>query len=607
MIQPSKPKPAKPDFVVTDIENWPDGKILSINTCWRHAETRAFEHYHCASWFEWWGWLIERAETDQRFRTIYAHNGGGWDWLSLIDYLLTDGHGEFRSISINAAGSKVVTAKVKVNDRISIALCDSLQLMRSSLEKLAPKFTGKNKVDLCGKLPHEIYLENPDLFARYERADVELLIEIMENALKIVREHIAEIDTFGYTIGSTALKVFRTVGLNETISIPVDEKLKGFLREGYTGGRVECFAPGIYESVKVYDINSLYPYAMLMSPVPTSDRGFWTGENYEVKPGDVGAFRIAFKQTRRDLPPVLTQNGVGIYEGEGVYYAPEIILLKEIDPDCPIKTIEGFCFLDSALLFGPFVNRLYTLRKTDRDGPLGELCKFLLNSLYGKFGQHSERETAIAINDANDYIDAIYDGAEIRPLNASAGLLLETFGQTRDEIGFENECPIFGITRETGCNFEHVGIAATITSAARCFLYRGILAAGHENVVYCDTDSVHTLGALPAHMVGGEIGQFKLETPEGKTAGAYAGKKLYALRYASGSEKVRAKGVSVGGRNGALLCYGDLCRICNGESYKVAFRQPTTLIELFSGKPSCVFQNRSRTLRKTATDRNGKS
>lgn len=562
-------------FVVCDIEAYAfpharEGDVLAVDTAWR--EGTIVRHQKHDTWAEWWQWLEAMAEVDKRFRTVYAHNGGGYDWVSLLEYLLHEGRKNRQELSAACAGSKIVTMCVRVSKEFSIHLCDSLQLLRSKLDKLADVFIGKRKVELEGKLPHEMYEQDRQMFTRYHENDTECLLEIMEKTLQLMRDNVAKIGDFGFTIGSTALKVFRTMGLERDITVPVDEDLKLFLREGYRGGRVECFQPGNYKRLKVYDINSLYPYAMSSTKVPVSDRGVYTRS---LDKGAVGVYRVKFKQHRRDIFPVLMMKGQGEYEGEGVYFSPELLLLKEVDKKAELIIEEGFEFLENEIIFGLFVEKLYNLRLKYPDSPISLLSKYLLNSLYGKFGQHAERESIVSDGEIDlEGLKEIGDTG-IRPINPKLG--------------------VFGVTKTVICNFEHVGIAGMITSAARVQLFKGLLASNKGDVIYVDTDSIHTLGSLPKNLVGKELGRYKCEFTG---AGSYAGKKLYALRSDSGEEKVRVKGVSVGGKFGEKITFKNIQEIVEGYPKLCRFRQFATPMEVFTeSRKAGVLCERKRTIK----------
>ena len=561
-------------FVVADIENTPDGEVIDIDTAWRN-EYEEIEHFLCSTWAEWWEWIRAKARHDKRFRTIYAHNGGGWDWLSLADYLLTEGADERQSITATVAGSNMVTMRVKIERRFSINFCDSLQLLRSSLDKLSEQFLGRNKVDTGGLLPHEIKQRDIIRYYRYVQTDTVNLLETLERALEILREKVAPIENFATTIGSTAMRVFRTVGLTQPISIPWEPGVKDFLRKGYKGGRVECFNRGYFDSIRVFDINSLYPFAMVCSYVPISDRGEWVSQiNDHAK---CGVYEARYIQRNDSIPAVMLDSGRGSYSGTGVFFRPELDLLREVDPDAEIEVIRGYEFFDVDKVFQKFVSRLYQLRIDNPDTPLSLLCKYLLNSLYGKFGQNAIREKIVVVEKWQDLCDLLgeSDNAKIRPLN-------------------DERC-VFSMETETDVSFEHVGIAGTITSYARTVLYRGLLAAGN-GLVYCDTDSVHCSDDFMDSLVDSAIGSYKMEFVG---EGVYVGKKLYALRDAEGDEKVRCKGVSVGGRNGASLSFDDFVAISQGKEIRAEFMRPPSPKEVFAGKQSCSFTQRHRTVRIT--------
>ena len=61
----------------------------------------------------------------------------------------------------------------------------------------------------------------------------------------------------------------------------------------------------------------------------------------------------------------------------------------------------------------------------------------------------------------------------------------------------------------------YLPVAIAIVSWAHKLIDDAICATGLDNFVYCDTDSVHTLGTLPADMVDNKLlGKFKLEGVE---------------------------------------------------------------------------------------------
>jgi hypothetical protein len=566
MIEPLQPyNEAKYDFIVTDIENWPDGSVLCIDAAWR--EDDGIRHCRFDGWDDWWEWLLRMGRKGKKWRKVFAHNGGGWDWLSFIHWIIGTEWLNECIIDVVPAMSKLVVAKVVVKDRHTVLLCDSLQLLRSPLDSLAKTFLGRGKDDTGGLLPHELYALDRNRFDNYVRRDTESLLQVLECALDTIRTNVAKIDSFGPTIASTALKVFRTIYSGPSIAIPTDAGERKFLRDGYAGGRVECFSPSLQKRINVYDINSLYPHAMVSCQIPISDRTRWSKR---FDPERTGVWHVEWKQYDRSIPPVLLLGGDGVYEGTGFFYTPELAALVRIDPRAKIEVVRGLVFTDVGKPFDEYVRLLFALRRTDKAGPLSLLCKYLLNSLYGKFGQRTTRKTI--------RVQSRFDSpTEYR-----------WFIETNRPIELDAAKGVYMCQSNRVCNFEHVGIAGTITSQARSILYEGILSAIRRggSVVYCDTDSVHTTGTMET---GNGLGEFKLEF---SGRGCYVGKKLYGLQAADGTEKIRAKGVSVGGRNGARLCFDDLVRMLHGERVRCEFKQSATLFQVMKGltKP-CVIGN----------------
>jgi hypothetical protein len=82
---------ATANFVVCDIENNPDGSVIAIDTAFRIGSVDAngsdIVHHQHKTWDDWWSFIRSLALGAEKWRTIYAHNGTGWDWLSFAGWL----------------------------------------------------------------------------------------------------------------------------------------------------------------------------------------------------------------------------------------------------------------------------------------------------------------------------------------------------------------------------------------------------------------------------------------------------------------------------------------------------------------------------------------
>lgn len=523
-------------------------------------------------------WFIPKSRKDKRFRTVYAHNGGGWDWISLVDHLRTDK--SFRldvdgvppkyHLHIARAQSKMILMVMTFPGQFSIKFCDSQYLLRSSLEKLCKSFDVPLKVKLDGKLPHEIYLTRPAQYFDYLRTDCGSLLLVLERSLDLLRS-IAAIDRLGSTIGSTAMKVFRTGYLRSSISIPVNEDERLLLREGYRGGRVEVFQYGYFPKVWIYDVNSLYPSAMVSTDIPTSGRMVPT---HLFRSNCVGVYRIKFRQYRRDILPIFNVLGNGAYEGYGVFFSPEIALCKRLDPNAIIEIEEGYIFPEVGRPFEGYVKTLYQLRLDNPGKAIELLAKYLLNSLYGKFAQRGEREQLILFEDDASKI-ATYRRWRKENQRLPKAKRKRPWEITHDGLAV-------GCIESTTINFEHVGIAGIITSQARVILYNYLLEAGKDNVLYADTDSIHSTVPLLNHHCSTDLGGLKLESSCDGDEAIYCGKKLYAIKTAE-KTRIRAKGVSIGGKHGHDLHWDNMLAISKGAKVKCHFSQPASVLDCLKG------------------------
>lgn len=231
--------------------------------------------------------------------------------------------------------------------------------------------------------------------------------------------------------------------------------------ESYRGGRVEVFNTNEMSCGK-FDINSSYPTSILQCP--TTDRLM----RLRVKTKDW--FCPFFKADESEM--LLFPNGefeTWIYESN---------LEKYILPNCEktsVKVLEkhpiDFEWLNN---LKQLIEKLYELKQKETGG-IRLVCKFGLNSLYGRIGLKGESERARVL-------DYPVDGDDI----------------TCSYIG-KNRWIVFDkIERESRSNFP---FASFITDNARARLYQSFV---KNKAIYGDTDSVFTV--LPKKSFNGIIG-----------------------------------------------------------------------------------------------------
>ena len=251
----------------------------------------------------------------------------------------------------------------------------------------------------------------------------------------------------------------------------------------YFGGHTEKFITGqkVFRGIRYYDVNSLYPFIMkylrinyfkmnrqqpnikTLKKLIKQDRTFYAEIRINVNSEEL-----------RFFPVFIEKEGFNSYPlGSRVYKVSEVgikFILKYggweniedvytiLAEDENIKTITPF---------KDFVETFYKIRKHSRAYDV--IAKLILNSLYGKFGQRTERKEKIINSIEEDYI---------------------AFKKLNDECTvstFKKETPFYQLYRN------RLDIAGKITESAR--LYMGEIineTRKHGTVIYTDTDSLMT-------------------------------------------------------------------------------------------------------------------
>ena len=482
------------DFGVAISRRWQrsDSEIVTRETRLRFTESTVF-----------WKWLDAGIRQTQSV-WVMAHN---WNFdgaiLSTITYM-RDAGWELDKY-INEKPPVIIRWSHKETRR-HITLVDTLNYFTSSLKSLGIA-VGLDK------------LEMPDADATdadwdtYAWRDVEIIADVFTMFRSLVLRH--SLGGLQPTLASQAFASWRTRFIPECVDIYVHdrERLLRLERAAYHGGRTEAFYagnPGVM--LHKLDINSHYPAQMLQRKYPVEPLDY----HYEsCTSGDLanaliqGLAVTAHVTIRTDLPayPVKLDRllfPTGTFRT--VLTTPEIEFALDHGH---IIDIESFATYRKADIFSEYVSFFYGMRqqyKTDGNGAFDYMCKILLNSLYGKFGQSGRKWTELGLDLPPDTLFYQEDADADTPVLRVRHIL----GQTQylqQEPESENSIP---------------NIAAEITAAGRIELYRLILEACtnplngemEDRVYYCDTDSLVVddvgLSRLNRHM-SAELGGLKLE------------------------------------------------------------------------------------------------
>lgn len=258
------------------------------------------------------------------------------------------------------------------------------------------------------------------------------------------------------------------------------------LREAYQGGHNEVFGL-VADDGNRYDMHSCYPAALSSVALPAGDiRSANPAAAYA--DGRDGVFTARVTVPDCHMPPLAmrTKERLVYCHGpiSGTWTGYELRHAEECG--ARIEKIErGVWFERSEHVLKPYADRIWNLRerakREETDGIYREM-KWIGNSLTGKLAM---LPTVVTI--------ACYDeDAGMRP------------GET--EILHKHGRVVVAKEVERVGSCAHVEWAAQLTSHARVELHNQLLQAGTD-ALYCDTDSVYTRGTL-SRRVGDELGEW---------------------------------------------------------------------------------------------------
>lgn len=444
-------------------------------------------------YYDFWGddciadameYIDSRAEN---FR-IYVHNGGGFDFWYTEDF--------------------ITNPVFFINKRIAKCGLMGRHEFRDSYKMIPVPLSAWNKESIdYSKLERKVRNKHKKEILHYQEMDCRHLYDMVSRFIEDYGNHL--------TIGSAALKELRRYHPNKFESQYFDKQFRPY----YMGGRVECFKRGeIRGDLKLYDVNSEYPAAMHSFAHPA-------GNQYKIRynlPDNGNVFFAIIRAESKGALPLRGKRGLEFPHGENVFHAcsHEIIAARQLGLLKIKEVIECREFIDSQN-FAAYVDHFSDLKVAaeevgDKGGRL--FAKLFMNNAYGKWGQDPSKYRDYLLIDAESDVPDGY-------------LISGQFGER-----FIAERP----TELKSWSFKNVAIAASITSAARSILLRGIHSA--VNPVYCDTDSI-ICDDLDMELHPTKLGAWKLEASGDRIY--IAGKKMYALFDGDVCVKKASKGVQL--------------------------------------------------------------
>lgn len=321
---------------------------------------------------------------------VYIHNFANFDYMFLIKVLF-----ENFTVKPYFKDNKVINLiyHSKDSDKVKIEILDSYQILPSSLRTLALKY---KVADLKGFFPYEMVNENnlnyigptPDItlfngitseeyeglvsftwnlrneLIRYLELDLKSLYQVI-NIFSRDIFNLEKVDiTKLSTNSSVAFKIFRTNYLGESKLPVIKGNAHNEMRNAYYGGVVEVFK-NEGENLKLYDITSLYPFAMLKD-MPTGNMLFSTDSNI------INYFGIVFVEVdtsgldpKYSNYPLLPHKIDGrmynpLGKWTGWYFSEEVKLAETLGYNIIVHY--GYKFERISNVFNSFINKYFSIK-----------------------------------------------------------------------------------------------------------------------------------------------------------------------------------------------------------------------------------------------------
>lgn len=326
--------------------------------------------------------------------------------------------------------------------------------------------------------------EKGHIFTKEEQDYLRNDVEIMARALFIQFGQ----DLNKMTIGADALGSYKKIiGKKqfENMFPVLDMETDKQLRKAYHGGWTyvnPMFQNQDLGAGKVYDVNSLYPWAMRYNDYPVGAPMFFMGKYVpdRRRPLYIQRIKCEFKLKKNYLPCIQIKHSLFYSGTEYLVESNGIVELTLCDVDLrlffdhyDVYNIEYVCnwsFASKSDIFSQYIDSWYKV-KENSTGAIKQIAKLMLNNLYGKFATSPDiiEKKPILENDIVKYVvDRRYtkDGVYI-----PVGIWCTAYARNK-----------------------------TIRTAQKVF----------NRFVYADTDSVHLVGDYEPTELKGEIDDKKL-------------------------------------------------------------------------------------------------
>ena len=486
---------------------------------------------------------------------IYGFNNSKFDNLFIYKMLFDSDPGTKFIFTQNAI-KKIEFNNISIFD-INLYYAGSLKSVSQAFQLEISKnvypynFVNANNLYYKGSVPERKYWNSEKDYCQYidENGDNEFDLKeytekycmldsrlCYEIAIKHLKECVGVINKRMFDVqmcatgAGIAMKIFKQCFLDKKL-IESPKKVTENEKRRYKGGRTEVFkkrftSNEIHKYLYYYDVNSMYPWAMteLMPDVYLKTEKINDEEFKEDNISKINGYYAKVEYVGNDesfIPNILTRTDEG-----------DIIACKKTDFDwhwgcelieacknnCKVivREVEHYsytCIDGHNTTFGPyskyFYNQRLLVKKTN--SAKANFFKLLLNSLYGKFGQKvfTRKELVFSAEEMYGLIGQMERLLNFTPID---DMIMVEYERTGDEFAIG----------------KMVRYSSYIAACARSKLSEFMRVVGHENVYYCDTDSVFTTKQPPKDFIHDDIlGKWKEETKTPIVSAVFLAPKSY--------------------------------------------------------------------------------
>lgn len=338
----------------------------------------------------------------------------------------------------------------------------------------------------------------------YCKRDVEILIKAMQYYMNFLIKH--RLGRLCLTKSSQAFTAYRHRFMYNQIYIHAYSNAIELERNAYIGGRVECFRigkqwGGPFVSL---DFNSAYSFVMVNMQYPY--KLVESGVQFDIdRYKDILKTFSVIAKIEVDTPEscyaIHYDNKIIFPVGNFECYVCSTGLKYAIEHG-HIKRIIRVAIYRQADLFSKYINYFVNLKtgySETNNLIMNKLCKYMLNCLYGKFGQKGiVRHEFDEFTGRSYFKEEVWDAVTQQFIHITK-LMNKIIFQYQEEEG-ENAFP---------------GLAAHVTENTRFLLWEVIKQVGKHKILYCDTDSIKIRSSdlkclkWPIHET--ELGALKIE------------------------------------------------------------------------------------------------